>query len=83
MSLNKLSNVYADDNSITLYFINCIIIHKQCNGFSGDDPCSGVYCNKMVVISAAFMVYHGNRCPTVANNERMKDANAAITLLEK
>ena len=26
---------------------------------------------------------YGNRCPTVASNERMKDANAAITLLEK
>ena len=29
------------------------------------------------------MEFHGNRCPTVASNERMKDANAAITLLEK
>ena len=26
---------------------------------------------------------HGNRCPTVASSGRIKDANAAITLLEK
>ena len=30
-----------------------------------------------------FTEFYGNRCPTVASNERMKDANAVITLLEK
>ena len=37
----------------------------------------------VVVIVVVVVRYHGNRCPTVASNERMKDANAAITLLEK
>ena len=26
---------------------------------------------------------YGNRCPTAVSSKRMKDANAAITLLEK
>ena len=34
-------------------------------------------------VTNILLEFHGNRCPIVANNERMKNANAAVTLLGK